>query len=248
MDSVFIESIKYLSTFSPELLLVLGFLICMISILIIFRCFGSHGLVCYSVVAVVIANLQVLKLGVFSYINEPVALGTILFTTLFTTSDLLTEHYGANLAKKTIYLTFVIQIFVMLSMLIVIAHPEIGGQTSEVQIGLQNLFTPSFRILIASIISFIISQHIDISIFAYLKKRHGKNRLWLRGNVSTLISGTVDTFIFSTLAWIILSPTPIAFTTVLIGFIGFSQVVRMLVSILSTPLLYLSYRIKNHDI
>ncbi len=248
MDTIFTQIIKYLATVSPELLLALGFFACMVCILIVFRYFGSYGLVCYSVVAVIIANMQVLKLGVFSYINEPVALGTIVFTTLFTTSDLITEHYGAHLAKKTIYLTFLLQIFVIFSMLVVIAHPEVDAQTSEVQCGLQTLFTPSLRLLIASIISFMISQHIDISIFAYLKKRHGKNLLWLRGNVSTLISGTIDTFIFSILAWIILAPTPIAFTTVLVGFIGFSQSVRILVSVLSTPLLYLSYRLKSHDI
>lgn len=248
MDNLFTDVLKYLGSLSPELLLILGFLICMVSIMVIFRYFGSYGLVCYSVVAVVIANLQVLKLGVFSYINEPVALGTIVFTTLFTTSDLITEHYGANLAKRTIYLTFLIQIFVIVSMLVVIAHPEVDGKASEIQAGLQNLFTPSLRLLISSLISFMVSQHIDIAIFAYLKQRHGKNLLWVRGNLSTLISGTVDTFIFSILAWILLSPTPIAFTTVLVGFIGFSQAVRMLVSILSTPLLYLSYRIKNHEL
>lgn len=250
MDTFLTETIKCLGTISPEILLVLGFLICMVFILISFRYFGSYGLVCYSVVAVVIANLQVLKLGVFSFFNEPVALGTIVFTTLFTTSDLITEHYGEKLAKKTIYLTFLLQVFVMFSMLVVIAHPEVGAQKSNVQTSLQTLFTPSLRILVASIISFMISQNIDISIFAYFKNLHGKNLLWFRGNVSTLISGTIDTFIFSILAWIILSPTPIAFTTVLVGFIGFSQGVRMLVSILSTPLLYLSYRLKdkNHDL
>ena len=248
MDIIFTKLIGYIETFSPELLLVLGFLICMVFILIAFRYFGSYGLVCYSVIAVIIANMQVLKLGKFSYINEPVALGTIVFTTLFTTSDLITEHYGAAQAKRTIYLTFLMQIFVMLSMLVVIAHPEINEQTSQVQSGLQALFTPSLRLLVASIIAFMVSQHIDISIFAFLKKRHGKSLLWLRGNVSTLISGVIDTFIFSILAWIVLADKPLSFTTVLIGFIGFSQGVRMITSVLSTPLLYLSYRFKAHDL
>ena len=136
------------------------------------------------------------------------------------------------------------QVFVMLSMLVVIAHPE-GQTTSKAHAGLQTLFTPSLRLLVASVISFIVSQHIDISIFSSLKKRHGKNLLWLRTNASTLVSGLVDNFIFSVLAWIILAPDPISFMTVLIGFIGFSQGVRMFVSILSTPLLYLSYRLKK---
>ena len=248
MDGFFANFIKTLELLSPEALLALGFFTCIIFILLAFRFFGAFGLVCYSVLAVTIANIQVLKLGVFSYIQEPIALGTIVFTTLFTTSDLITEHYGADLARKTIYLTFLMQIFVMLSMVFVIAHPESGNQTSTVHQGLETLFTPSLRLLIASLIAFGISQHIDIGIFAALKKRHGKNLLWLRGNVSTLISGVFDTVIFSLLAWIVLAPNPLPFSTVLIGFIGFSQILRAFISILSTPLLYISYRLKPYDL
>ncbi len=248
MDGFFEKLIKTLELLSPEILLVLGFFICIAFILIAFRYFGAFGLVCYSVLAVTIANMQVLKLGIFSYIQEPIALGTVVFTTLFTTSDLITEHYGSDLAKKTIYLTFLMQIFVILSMLFVIAHPEPGNYKSSVQLAIETLFTPSLRLLIASLIAFVISQHIDISIFAALKKRHGKNLLWLRGNASTLVSGLFDTFIFSVLAWIVFAPTALAPTTVLIGFIGVSQVLRVFISILSTPLLYISYRLKPYDL
>lgn len=248
MDGFFANLIQSLELFSPEALLAFGFLTCIIFILIAFRYFGAFGLVCYSVLAVTIANIQVLKLGVFSYIQEPIALGTVVFTTLFTTSDLITEHYGADLARKTIYLTFLMQIFVMLSMVFVIAHPESGEQISAAHQGLEALFTPSLRLLVASLIAFGISQHIDIGIFSALKKRHGKHLLWLRGNVSTLISGIFDTVIFSILAWIILAPNPLTFTTILIGFIGFSQLLRAFISIFSTPLLYISYRLKPYDL
>jgi len=248
MDNFFLYFITILEHLSPEMLIVLGFFTCIASILLAFRYFGSLGLVCYSVLAVAIANMQVLKLGIFSYIDEPIALGTVMFTTLFTSSDLITEHYGPVLAKKTIYLTFSMQIFVILSMLFVIAHPEPGHHKSAVQLGIEALFTPSLRLLIASLISFVISQHIDISIFDTLKKRHGQKLLWLRGNVSCLVSGFFDTVILSVLAWIVLAPSPLPFSTVLVGFIGFSQALRIFISILSTPLLYISYRFKPHDI
>ena len=248
MDSLFINLINALELFSPEVLLALGFFTCIAFILLAFRFFGALGLVCYSVLAVTIANMQVLKLGAFSYIDEPVALGTVMFTTLFTTSDLITEHYGADLAKKTIYLTFLMQIFVILSMVLVIAHPEAGNQKTSIQVALEALFTPSLRLLIASLIAFIISQHIDICIFSALKKRHGKHLLWLRANASTLISGLFDTVVFSILAWIVFAPTPLSMTTVLIGFIAASQALRAFISIFSTPLLYISYRLKPHDL
>jgi hypothetical protein len=37
-------------------------------------------------------------------------------------------------------------------------------------------------------------------------------------------------------------------TTVLIGFIAASQALRAFISIFSTPLLYISYRLKPHDL
>lgn len=247
MDTFFLQIVSIFQQINPELLLLLGFIICCIFMMLSFYCFGVIGLVCYSVVVVLIANIQVLKLGVFSLFNEPVALGTVVFTSLFVASDMITEHYGARMAKRAVYLGFLMQIFVVVSMLPVIAHPNGNGSDQVIQNGLEVLFTPSLRILIASLISFVVSQYIDINIFSALKAYHGKKKLWLRANVSTLLSGLFDTFIFSFLAWIVLAPNPLPFNTVLVGFVGFSQVIRVIVSFISTPLLYLSYRLKPHE-
>src|SRR3989338_4500955 len=247
MDDIFLEIIKALQQFSPELLLVFGFVICCVFMMLSLWFFGATGLVCYSVVAVLIANIQVLKLGTFSLFDEPVALVTVVFTSLFVASDILTEHYGARIAKRAVYLSFLLQIFLMVSMLPVIAHPVGSNVGDVVQNGLEALFTPSLRILVASLISFVISQYVDINIFSFLKSYHGKKMLWFRANVSTFFSGLFDTFIFSFLAWIVFASNPLPVATVLVGFIGFSQAIRVIVSIISTPLLYLSYRLKPHE-
>jgi uncharacterized integral membrane protein (TIGR00697 family) len=247
MDTFFLEIIGLLQQLGPELLLLAGFFVCCIFMMLSFYLFGATGLVCYSVVAVLIANVQVLKLGAFSFLDEPIALGTVVFTSLFVASDIITEHYGSGVAKRAIYLSFLMQIFLMISMLTVIAHPGGNAESQIVQNSLEVLFTPSLRILVASLISFVISQYVDINIFAAFKRYHGRKKLWLRANISTLLSGLFDTFIFSFLAWIVFAPSPLSFKTVLIGFVGFSQAVRMIVSVISTPLLYLSYRLKPNE-
>lgn len=248
MDYLFLDIINSLKNLSPEFLLFIGFLVCCLFIILSLRFFGLIGLVCYSVIAVIVSNIQVLKLGKFSLFNEPVALGTIVFTSLFITSDIITEHYGAKNAKKSVLLGFFMQIFIIFTMLPVIAHPETLDKPSAVQNALETLFSPSLRILIASIFSFVISQYIDISIFSFFKKQHGQKLLWLRANVSTFISGLFDNVIFSLLAWIILAKEPLPLNTVILGFIGFSQAVRVIVSVVSTPLLYLSYKFKPNEI
>lgn len=247
MDTFFLQVVGIFQQINPELLLLSGFVICCVFMMLSLYFFGAIGLVCYSVVAVIVANIQVLKLGVFSLFNEPVALGTVVFTSLFVASDIITEHYGARTAKRAVYLGFLMQIFLVVSMLLVIAHPGGNGVDQVVQNGLEVLFTPSLRILVASLISFLVSQYVDINIFSALKAYHGRKKLWLRANISTLLSGLFDTFIFSFLAWMVLAPNPLSFNTVLVGFVGFSQVIRVMVSVISTPLLYLSYRLKPNE-
>ncbi len=58
------------------------------------------------------------------------------------------------------------------------------------------IFGFSLRMIFASITAFFISQLNDMFIFSYLKKKTNGKFLWLRNNVSTIISQTVDTFIF----------------------------------------------------
>ena len=54
----------------------------------------------YTVIAVIGANIQVLKIVDFPFFSNPIALGTILFASTFLTTDILTEYYGSKFAKK----------------------------------------------------------------------------------------------------------------------------------------------------
>src|ERR1700679_1491336 len=76
------------------------------TILGLWRFFGIQGLYLYNILAVVIANIQVLKVSPFFLSPHPVALGTMLFSTTFLVSDILTEHHGTRIAKKGIILSF----------------------------------------------------------------------------------------------------------------------------------------------
>ncbi len=71
------------------------------------------------------------------------------------------------------------------------------------------IFTPSLRILIASLISYLCSQWLDITIFNRLRTLTNGKFLWLRQNVAMFMSGLFDNFMFSWLAWMCLSQTPI---------------------------------------
>ena len=60
----------------------------------------------YTVLAIIVANIQVLKIVNFPFFENPIALGTILFSTTFLTTDILTEYYGVKSARKNILIGF----------------------------------------------------------------------------------------------------------------------------------------------
>ena len=68
-------------------------IIVFISILIFLKFFGEVGLYVYTSIAVIAANIQVLKIVKFSFFAEPIALGTILFASIFLCTDILAEYY-----------------------------------------------------------------------------------------------------------------------------------------------------------
>jgi len=73
---------------------------CLCSILLFLKLFGETGMYIYTVIAVIGANIQVLKIVNFPFFSNPIALGTILFASTFLTTDILTEYYGVKFAKK----------------------------------------------------------------------------------------------------------------------------------------------------
>ncbi len=219
-----------------ELIFLLQLTLCFATMIIAYRYAGHIGLISYIVVAVIFANLQVLKLGNYSFFSTPVALGTILFCTVFTANDILVEKYGFAKAKKSIFLSFLLYGFGTLTMLFTLYHP--GPSQPEANNAIRMLFEPGMRIFIASIIALVVGQYCDIFLYNYFKKKHHQRLLWLRANFSTILAGIVDTSVFSFLAWYILDPEPKSLELILQGYIGFTQITRIIVAISSTPIIY----------
>ncbi len=211
--------------------------------------YGAFGLYVYNALAIVVANIQVLRFAQYNSFVEPVALGTVLFTTTFFVNDLLTEHYGPEHARKSVMIGFWAQVLTTVFMFITLAHPLPDMTASNANISMAHdnylamlqLFSPSMRILSASLIAYVLSQLLDILIFNRMRKLTQGKFLWLRQNTAMLISGTFDTFVFSFLAWMLLSDTPISWSDLFFTYILSSQLLRFILNVCFTPLMYMSY-------
>ena len=245
--------INLISNQNTEVVWFMMLILCFLSILVFLRLFGYVGLYVYSAIAIIVANIQVLKqanFNFFSSINEkiipfyepsPIALGTILFASTFLCTDILSEYYGKEKARKNVLIGFCSFFLMTILMLVTIGiQPAEDEWVSMVQESLAILFTPMTSIFVASMIAYLISQYFDIWFFSYLKTVSSNKLLWLRNNVSTAVSSLIDNTIFSIFAWIILNPNPFPLSDVIMTFILGVYLLRVFIALLDTPFIYLA--------
>ena len=244
----FEEFVTTYNTLSPDYTWIVFLFFCFISVLIFLKLFGEVGLYVYTVIAIIAANIQVLKLVKFSFFSEPIALGTVLFASTFLCTDILAEHYGAKKARINVLIGFLGFLFMTLLMLFTLGFQPLDPTTAgkdytwalKTQDNLLGVFLPFPTFFLASMIAYLNSQFFDVWFFGWISKLTNKRFLWLRNNLSTMISSLIDNFLFSILAWIILNPNPLDFSTVLFTFILGTYLLRILIALIDTPFLYLS--------
>lgn len=212
--------------------------ICVSAILILMRVLGALGLYLFIGVATISANIQVLKTAHFWGFDDPIALGTIVFSCTYLTTDILNEYYGPKAAQKGVWFGFFSMILMTLFMVITLTFKNAG--TPEIQQAMEVLFHPTPALLISSLVAYFISQYNDIWIFSFIRKLTNNRHLWLRTTLSTVVSAFIDNVIFSVLAFMVFAPTPKQWSTVLVSYILGTYGFRVLGALISTPVIYLA--------
>ncbi|MBN9412906.1 MAG: queuosine precursor transporter [Candidatus Paracaedimonas acanthamoebae] len=237
--------VDFFQSLPSEAMGCLTFLICSLAILGIFRYYGALGLFIYNSLAIIAGNLQVLKAGEFSFLNYPIALGTVVFSSSFLTSDILTEYYGKQIAQKSVWLSFLMSLLLSILMLLTLGVKPIATINEDyiafnkAHEAMSVLFLPIPTILIASLSAYLISQYTDIYIFQYIKNLTKGKALWLRSSLAFIVSSSIDNIIFSTLAWVILASHPVEWKTLIYTYILGTYTIRLLVSLANTLIMYL---------
>ena len=244
----FEKFISVYNSLSPDYIWIVFLFFCFIAVLIFLKLFGEVGLYIYSVIAIIAANIQVLKLVKFSFFSEPIALGTILFASTFLCTDILAEYYGAKKARMNVLIGFTGFLFMTLLMLFTLGFKPLDSLivgenytwALNIQENLLGIFLPFPIFFSASMMAYLISQFFDVWFFEFISKLTNKRFLWLRNNLSTMISSLIDNFIFSFFAWIIFNPNPLDFNTVLFTFILGTYILRVFIALIDTPFVYLA--------
>lgn len=231
--------VDWLQGHPPELLALGLLLSCGIIILLMMRVFGAVGLMVYSSLAVIVANLQVQKATPYHFFEEPIALGTIVFSSVFIVSGILTEYYGKAEARKAVWMSFTGMILVTFFMLLTIGFkPALGFM--EAHNAMCVLFLPAPALIAASLIAYAVGQLNEIWLFAALSQITHRKFLWFRSFFATLIGAFLDNLIFSVLAWIVFASQPLPWKTVFFTYVLGTYFIRIFIALVGIPFMYLA--------
>ena len=226
---------------SNEVLLLLSVLIIYGSTLIFLKVFGKQGLYCFTSIATIAANIEVLI--VIIAFGMEMTLGNVLFASTFLVTDIISEIYGKKEAKTAVHIGIATSmLFIVLSQWWLLYTP------AKSDFAMKTIFSNTPRLMIASMLVYAIVQEFDV--WAYHKwwdwteKKFGSRYkfLWLRNNGSTLISQFLNNLLFTFAAfWGVHSVKTI------INIVISSYVIFIVTSLLDTPFVYLARRMHKSE-
>jgi len=217
-----------------ELYLILEIVVAFLLLLLAKKAFGKAGIYAWIAMATIFANIFEAKNMTLFGLN--LAAGHVMFSSIFLATDILTECYGKEYAKKGVWLGLFADVcLIVLSQICRIYTPS-GLDTADPAI--QRLFTMSLRITAASAVMFFISNWCDVLLFSKIKELTGGRYLWLRNNVSTILCNCLENFLFYILAFLG------TFTIGQIMAMGLATcLLECIIGVCDTPFLYLA---KSH--
>ena len=190
----------------------------------------KEGLIVWITFATITANILVCKnIDIF---NLTVSLWNIMFASNFLATDILSEKYLKDYAYKAVIIGLVMNLlftfFMQIALLYIPSSTDISNES------MKTLFNLNLRVSLSSSLLYFLSNYLDIYLFNKLKEKY-PNKLWLRNNVSTIISNCLENYLFVTLSFI-----GIYDINTIISIATTTSIIEIFLAILDTPFLYLS--------
>lgn len=217
------NEILFFTSIVISFLLALGF----------YKLLGKTGLFLWIAITAVIANIEVVKcVDIFGL---PLTLGNSLYCSISLATDILNEKFGAKDARKSAWIGFMsLLTLVILSQIALLFIPNETDFSSD---ALKTIFSTTPRLCIASLSCFLLSNILDTYVFSWLKKNC--KYLWVRVNISTVISQLLDSTLFFVIAFAFVLSWKDIFTLGMTCYIA-----KVIITMCNTPFIYLGRRIK----
>ncbi|WP_425446919.1 queuosine precursor transporter [Dethiothermospora halolimnae] len=183
---------------------------------------------CLFVTLLVVSNIIASKIMIIGGLMGPAAVLCYAFT--FAISDTMAEVWGKEKTTYIVRLGFLASIVAAILIKVAIAMPASPFWKNQSEYSL--ILGSNIRMVIASMLAYLASQHHDIWAFHFWKGKTKGKYLWIRNNMSTLISQIIDTVIFILVAFYGLGMP-------LLTMIRDQYILKIIIAIGDTPLVYL---------
>lgn len=193
-----------------------------------------------SVGVLIVSNIAAVKL--WDFFGIPVDGGIIIFPLSYVINNLTSELYGRKMANRIVIIGLTMNILAVLVFLLVGILPSYSGWDGQASYDAILGFTP--RIVIASVLSYLVSGLINNFVFEKIRKKLGEKKMFIRFLGSSVVARIFDSLIFETIAFFGVLSVPEFLVQA-----GFAYIAGVVVELLLFPVSRIvAKRLKKYEI
>jgi uncharacterized integral membrane protein (TIGR00697 family) len=121
----------------------------------------------------------------------------------FVMTDIVNEYYGPKAVRRISFTAIALISYAFLMFYAAIHVPAADfwitsgakNHIPNMQDAFNGIFGQGMRIIVGSLVAFLVSQLVDSYVFHKIKRVTGEKRIWLRATGSTLVSQLIDSYI-----------------------------------------------------
>ncbi len=176
----------------------------------------------------VVSNIIAVKTIIVGGLIGPAAV--LCYSLTFAVSDTISELWGRKTTQFVVNIGFGAAILAAIFIKLAIEMP--GSPFWENQDAFESILGSNLRIVAASLVAYFVSQSHDVWAFHFLKNKTNGRFLWLRNNLSTMVSQLIDSVLFITIAFY---GTGAPVVQMILG----QYLLKLIIAAADTPIVYL---------
>ncbi len=178
---------------------------------------------------VVLANILASKVVLIGEWTVPA--GTLVFMATYLITDLVSEIWGKKEARNAVWAGFYANIMAAIAIWIAIIWPPapFAQEFSEMY---ATVLGGTWRIITASMLAYLISMHLDVTFFHWIKDWTKGKHLWLRNNLATIPANFLGAAVFAFIAFWGVVPNIWVFILTL-------AIIQSVIVLIDTPFAYI---------
>lgn len=191
-------------------------------------------LIVFGIFAAVITFVNLVSAKIVTVFGLTFSVGAFFYAITFLCTDIISECWGKEQAKKVVWVGFLANILIVVFIGIAVFAPpaDFWSKNQEAFASLLGLVP---RIVLGSMVAYVVSQLHDVWAFHFWRKVTLNKHFWLRNNLSTMTSQLIDSVIFVSISFYGTMPNSILFS-VIVG----QYIVKLVIAAVDTPFAYLA--------